>query len=298
MFDVSHVVAAVDFSPATEPLLECLAELRSVGMETVTLMHVLEMHYGRRPPVEHRKMYEDMLTSYADQLREEGFTVHTQLETGQSAHQIVSYVEDEAADLILLASRGHNLLQRLLIGSTATEVMRTTTIPVLLDRIEPAEGDGNARCAGVCDEKFRRPLLATDLSESAKGAEEAALDLTEQAESAVFMTVRDTHDSDAPDEAVREELEALADRAACPVTVRVAENRAASKAIADVAEAEDSTVLIVGKHGRGYLEEQVVGSTADALVKRARRPVLMVPTAAAHSRDEAATDAAAATPSA
>lgn len=298
MFDVNHVVAAVDFSPATEPLLECLAELRSVGMETVTLMHVLEMHYGRRPPVEHREMYEDMLVSYADQLREEGFAVRTQLETGRAAHQIVTYAEDEETDLILLASCGHNLLQRLLLGSTATEVMRTTTVPVLLDRIEPTEDDEGAQCAGVCDEKFRRPLLATDLSESAEGAEEAALDLTEQAESAVFMTVRDVEDSDASAEAVRDELEALADRAACPVTVRVAESQRASAAIADVAQAEDSTVLVVGKHGRGYLEEQVVGSTADALVKHARRSVLMVPTAAARARREAATDAAAATPSA
>jgi len=35
----------------------------------------------------------------------------------------------------------------------------------------------------------------------------------------------------------------------------------------------------VGKHGRGYLEEQLIGSTAQNLVKRARRPVLMVPAA-------------------
>jgi nucleotide-binding universal stress UspA family protein len=277
MFDVDHVVAAVDFSPATEPLLECLAELRSVGMETVTLMHVLEMHYGRRPPVEHREMYEEKLEAHAERLREQGFSVHTQLETGQSARRIVAYAEDEKADLILLASRGHNLLQRLLLGSTAAEVLRTARVPVLLDRIEPAEDGDVARCAGVCDETFRRPLLATDLSESA-----------------VFMTVRDAQDSDASAETVR----GVAERAACPVTVRVEQDRKASAAIADGAEEENSTVLIVGKHGRGYLEEQVVGSTADALVRRARRPVLMVPTAAARSRRDAATKAAAATPSA
>jgi nucleotide-binding universal stress UspA family protein len=298
MFDVDHVVAAVDFSPATEPLLECLAELRSVGMETVTLMHVLEMHYGRRPPVEHREMYEEKLEAHAERLREQGFSVHTQLETGQSARRIVAYAEDEKADLILLASRGHNLLQRLLLGSTAAEVLRTARVPVLLDRIEPAEDGDVARCAGVCDETFRRPLLATDLSESTEGAEQAALGLTQQAESAVFMTVRDAQDSDASAETVRGELEALAERAACPVTVRVEQDRKASAAIADGAEEENSTVLIVGKHGRGYLEEQVVGSTADALVRRARRPVLMVPTAAARSRRDAATKAAAATPSA
>ena len=149
------------------------------------------------------------------------------METGPSARRIVDYAEDEEADLILMASRGHNLLQRLLLGSTATEVMRTTTVPVLLDRIEPAEGDENARCAGVCDENFQRPLLATDLSDSA-----------------VFMTVRDAEDCYASAGAVRTELEALAEQAACPVTVRVEQGRPASEAIADVAEEEDSMALV------------------------------------------------------
>lgn len=283
MFDVEHVVAAVDFSPATEPLLECLSELSALGMERVTLIHVLEVRYGRRPPTEHRELYENMLEARAERLRGEGFEVRAALPTGHPAPQIVRYAQEEAADLILLASRGHNLLHRLLIGSTATEVLRTTATPTLLDRIEPAEGDGAPRCAGVCDEKARRPLLATDLSESARAAEEAALGLTERAESAVFMTVRDATGSDVDAEAVREHLEDLAGRAACPVTVRVEEGPKASEAIAQVAETEESTLLVVGKHGRGYLEEQVVGSTADNLVKRARRPVLMVPTTAAHA---------------
>jgi len=45
-------------------------------------------------------------------------------------------------------------------------------------------------------------------------------------------------------EAVRTELEPLAERAACSVSVRIEQNRAASEAIADVAEEEGSTVVI------------------------------------------------------
>ena len=277
MLNVNHVVAAVDFSPATEPLLECLAELQSAGMETVTLMYVLEVHYGRRPPTEHQEMYKDKLDTYAEQFRGHGFTVHTQLSTGHPAPRIVQYAEEKAADLILLASRGHNLLYRMLLGSTAAEVLRTTTVPVLLDRIEPSDEGDELACAGVCDEKFTHPLLATDLSQSAKGAERAALAFTQQAESAVFMTVRDTGDSSISTDAAREQLQALADQSTCPTTVRVEHSSKASDAIVNVAEAEDSTLLIVGKHGRGYVEGQLVGSTAGALAKRSQRSVLMVP---------------------
>lgn len=279
MLTFDHVVAAVDFSPATDPLLQCLDELRALGMQRVTLMHVLEVRYDRRPPIEHREMYEDLLAAQAERLRGKGFEVHAHLETGQPARAIVRYGGQEDADLILLASRGHNLLQRLLLGSTATEVMRTATVPVLLDRIEPADADDEDRCAAVCGQKFSRPLLATDFSASARGAEQAALALTEQATAAVFTAVRDTQDSDATADAVRERLDALAEQAACPVTVRVEQGDKASTAIAQVADEEESTVLLVGKHGRGYLEEQLIGSTAQNLVKRTRRPVLMVPAA-------------------
>ena len=71
----------------------------------------------------------------------------------------------------------------------------------------------------------------------------------------------------------------LAEQMAYPVMVRVKRGDKASTAIAQVADEEESTVILVGKHGRGYLEEQLIGSTAQNPVKRARRSVLMVPAA-------------------
>ena len=95
MLTSDHVVAAVDVSPATDPLLQCLDELRMLGMQHVALMHVLEVHYSRRSPIEHREMYENLLTEQAERLRGEGFEVHRHLETGQPARAIVQYAERE-----------------------------------------------------------------------------------------------------------------------------------------------------------------------------------------------------------
>ena len=67
--------------------------------------------------------------------------------------------------------------------------------------------------------------------------------------------------------------------------MRVERGDRAFTAIAQVAEEEGSTVLLVGKHGRGYLEEQLIGSTAQNLVKRARRAVLMIPADAAQPEE-------------
>jgi len=47
--------------------------------------------------------------------------------------------------------------------------------------------------------------------------------------------------------------------------------------IARIAAERNCTLIIVGKHGQGWLESKMIGSTAARLCETARRPVLMVP---------------------
>jgi nucleotide-binding universal stress UspA family protein len=51
------------------------------------------------------------------------------------------------------------------------------------------------------------------------------------------------------------------------------------EAISRVGEETGATLIILGKHGRGWLAESVIGSTAESVCRQARRPVLMVPLA-------------------
>ena len=48
-------------------------------------------------------------------------------------------------------------------------------------------------------------------------------------------------------------------------------------AIARIANEQNCSLIIVGKHGQGWLESKVIGTTAAKLCDTARRPVLMVP---------------------
>lgn len=269
-----HVVVAVDFSPATEPLLSCLSELRSLGAARVTLLHIMPVRYpSAPPPPEHHALYEDLLDEHARRLRADGFEVETRLVLGDPATEIVQ--SGRAADLILIGSRGHNLLYRLLIGSTAAEVVRTAETPVLLDRIEPGEGAG---CAAVCASKVRRLLLATDGSESARAAERLALALSENAERLILVTVLDDGSDD--EDAARAHLDGLARTTRGDVAVYVERGEKTSEVIRRVADAEDATLVIIGRNGRGYLSGNVLGSTAEAVAVRSGRPVLLVPASA------------------
>jgi nucleotide-binding universal stress UspA family protein len=57
-----------------------------------------------------------------------GYTV------GGIAEQIHGYVEKYKIDMIVMGSHGHGGLKNLIMGSEASKVLATTTVPVLLVR--------------------------------------------------------------------------------------------------------------------------------------------------------------------
>lgn len=53
---------------------------------------------------------------------------------GDAAQEIRARAEQSKAELIVMGSHGHGALKNLLMGSVATKVMATTTVPVLIVR--------------------------------------------------------------------------------------------------------------------------------------------------------------------
>lgn len=53
---------------------------------------------------------------------------------GDIADAIQSYVNQNAMDMIVMGSHGHGALRGLVMGSVATKVIATTTVPVLIIR--------------------------------------------------------------------------------------------------------------------------------------------------------------------
>lgn len=55
--------------------------------------------------------------------------------------EILAAAAEYRADLIVIGSRGHNLISRLFLGSVARTVMRQTALPLLLEWVEPTAAD-------------------------------------------------------------------------------------------------------------------------------------------------------------
>jgi nucleotide-binding universal stress UspA family protein len=69
----------------------------------------------------------------------EGLSVTTSVRAGQAPDQIIDAARESEADLIAMTTHGRTGLRRLLFGSVAEAVLRTSHVPVFVVRATPVE---------------------------------------------------------------------------------------------------------------------------------------------------------------
>lgn len=279
----STALVALDLAPAEQPILDCLPDLQRWGVRRVILTHVTQVGYMQGAALAHEKDYVAWLEQLAQPLRATGLDVEVSIRaSGVPADEILAAAAEQGADLIVIGSRGHNLITRFFLGSVARAVIRRTTLPILLEWVEPTAAGTRQKCAAVCTNTLRHVLLATDFSARATAAEEAAIHLAAKAEQVDCLHVMDAADSAATSvssphaqaalNALVQRIEATGSRGNSVVL-----QGKASSEIARHASSQNVSLIVVGKHGQSPLASLVTGSTASSLCEIAGRPVLMVP---------------------
>jgi nucleotide-binding universal stress UspA family protein len=191
------------------------------------------------------------------------------------------------ADLLVLGSHGLTGVKRLVLGSTAENVLRHATMPVL---IVPAHAP-DAPADGV---PFSRIVCAVDFAADSYRALHYALDLAQESDAhlhllhavempAVHVGAEDlVYDLETARETVlrdaREHLDALVPEEArvyCTVHATVAEGRAHA-AVLQLATEVTADLIIMGVRNRDAFDVAVFGSHAQAVVRAAHCPVLTV----------------------
>lgn len=138
------IVAAIDFSDSTKPVLESATKLAKALDEGLHLIHVVEAEptyaaYGFSPDefpamlevqIESVDRAEKKLETIAGEIGVRG--VETAVLQGHPLHTILEYAEEVGADLIVLGSHGHGFLGSLLLGSVAEGCVRKAQFPSLI----------------------------------------------------------------------------------------------------------------------------------------------------------------------
>lgn len=275
----SKALVGVDISPAEKSLLSCLPDLARWGIESVVLAHVIQIGYGQGGGYGHEDDYRSWLEKRAEPLRTAGLTVSVSVTaSGVPADELLAVARAEGADLVVVGSRSHTFLYEIFLGSVAKEVIRKSDMPVLIERLEPVQAGDAETCAAICSQALDKILLAVDLSAQSRSAEDAAVRLAAKAGHIDSLTVLpdDASDNDrqAAESRHRELIQRIKDVGGNAGS-RI-EQGEPSETIARAGQ-EGYSLIIVGKHGRNWIEDKIIGSTAAKVCETARRPVLMVP---------------------
>ncbi|HET6638002.1 MAG TPA: universal stress protein [Gemmatimonadota bacterium] len=190
---------------------------------------------------------------------------------GTPWREIVALAEELRVDAIVVGSRGLSAIQRLLLGSTAENVVRHASCPVLVVRDGPLK-------------RARKVLLPVDWDEGSKAAVRYAV---ERAGSDVKLHA--IHAIGFPRMIEPEFADALADDAHSSRKLRKfldglgAEHVSSKVILGEPAEAildaaEDFDLVVIATRGRKGAARALLGSVAEKVVRRAAGPILVIPT--------------------
>jgi nucleotide-binding universal stress UspA family protein len=184
-------------------------------------------------------------------------------------------VADASAHLVVLGGKHHAAPIRWFGGSTAHHAVRTIDVPLLV--------------VAAPVTRFMRVLVATDLSDAALPTLEQACEFAALFDAAVkVLTVVEPMPS-IPDVGVQidmsaqlltaeQETRALVTRLEDGEHMEVSvESGSPARTIADEAAAWDADLVVVGSHGKGWVDRVLLGSTTERLLNRLPCSTLVIP---------------------
>jgi nucleotide-binding universal stress UspA family protein len=146
---VRTVLVPVDFSPASDAALPWAELLARAFGARIVLLHVVELTYeelsafsewtGGEPLVEavlraSEERAREELRMRAERLQGAEVLLHTAFGTATARHRIPEVAREVGADLVVMGTHGRTGVERILFGSVAEHVVRTSPVPVLTVR--------------------------------------------------------------------------------------------------------------------------------------------------------------------
>lgn len=277
------ILVAIDFSGPALELLNAVSDLKKMGLEELIIIHVIRMETAGRGIGTHRRRFLDAIEQKKKELETDGLKVKVFQPVGSPAEEIRTLAEEENVNLILIGSIGEgSLVRELFLGSTVANVIRITRKPVLVEKYSK-EGGLPKRKAIFREGVPATALLATDFSTSSIQIFDFFLEENNGVfEKVILLNVVDEgyteEQLEANQQKAKEKLEAWKsefDNKGIEAEVCVVVG-ISSEEIMRIARERDVSLVAVSRRGRGIIDELVIGSTADPVVRRSSRPVLLL----------------------
>lgn len=294
---IKRILFATDFSRWAKRAEDYACSLAASWKASLTVLSVAEFPPGLNPDYPVNQQYlADLLKQTSSQLTDlkgraerRGIAVTTRVATGIPSEETIAAAGAEDADLLVVGTRGKTGLAHVLLGSTAERVIRGAPCPVLTVRMEQGDGEDD----GVLSRpvSVERILVPVDFSDCSLDALEYAAVVAQQAKASLTLLhvlepvsygLDFTIGHVGTREQVREswtkrleELTSVLRAAQVPVASQLRGGLPADS-ILDSAQTLPCDLIVMGTHGRRGISHALAGSVAEAVLRKARCPVLTV----------------------
>lgn len=132
------ILVTLDGTRTDRAIIEHIKELATLAHSRVVLLHVADGWAARTygPDAVSPEISED--TAYLAKVRDEfqtsGIPTEAELAYGEPSKEIIKWVQQKGCDLIAMSTHGHRFLADLFLGTTASQVQHSVSLPVLLLR--------------------------------------------------------------------------------------------------------------------------------------------------------------------
>lgn len=274
------VLLAMDSSSAALELFNCIPDLKKMGLEELFIIHVVDVEILRGETADsYRGVFKQRIDGKMKAIEEDGIRVQLLTPMGHPSEEIARAAEKEDVDLILIGAVGESIIREIFLGSTVNELIRLSNKPILVEKYITL-GEKTRRIP-VFLQKWATVLMPSDFSEASMGIFQQFLNNADKLHRIILLHVVDKGHTESDIERHRqkakEKLEVWKKRfeeKGVTADIHVATG-IPSQQINEVAEFEGATLIAMPTRGLGYLANLVIGSTADAVVRRSSRPVLL-----------------------
>ncbi|MCS7199242.1 MAG: universal stress protein [Caldimicrobium sp.] len=290
---VEKILFATKFrEPSYQALMELL-ELKKVGLREIVLLNVIPREevayvpfggYLRDKALEMMESAKLKFQEWEKELQERGLRTKIIVEVSEPVAKILEIAELERVDLLVI---GRKRVLSPLSPEIPLKIVSRSKIPVLIyRRIVHYEIDGELfQRENV--QIFKKPLLATDFSESSKRAAHFLMNFNALIEKLFVVHILKEGTLEAIS---REDLANIEAQIKVKLHTVLEEYKPFNikgdyflgigdppKEILEFAREKESTLIVLGKTGKGLLKCLLLGSVSKELIHHSEIPLLIVP---------------------
>jgi nucleotide-binding universal stress UspA family protein len=132
------ILVTLDGTSSDRAIIEHVKQLAKLAQSRLALLHVADGWAARTygPDAVSPEIAED--TAYLERIRAEfqamGIPTEAELAYGEPVKEIIKWIRHKGCDLVAMSTHGHRFLADIFLGTTATRVQHSITVPVLLLR--------------------------------------------------------------------------------------------------------------------------------------------------------------------